>query len=90
MRFREDILTPLTDRAARALEELKGIFRNEEIQARAILHLRASDLPKGSIILIDNRRWLHSRNDIKDPERHLRRVRWDACSFDGISDEVRH
>ncbi|KAI6758254.1 hypothetical protein HG530_010494 [Fusarium avenaceum] len=90
MRFREDILTPLTDRAARALEELKGVFRNEEIQAQAILHLQAADLPKGSIVLIDNRRWLHARNDIKDPGRHLRRVRWDACSFDGICDEVRH
>lgn len=90
MRFREDILTPLTDRAAQALEELKGVFRNEEIQAHAILHLRATDLPKGSVVLIDNRRWLHARNDIKDPERHLRRVRWDACSFDGISDGVRH
>jgi alpha-ketoglutarate-dependent taurine dioxygenase len=90
MRFREDILTPLTGRAARALEELKGVFRNEEIQAHAILHLRATDLPKGSVVLIDNRRSLHARNDIKDPERHLRRVRWDACSFDGVSDGVRH
>ena len=82
IRFREDILTPLTTRASRALEELKEALLREEVQAHATVHLKSSDLPKGSIVLMDNRRWLHARNDIKDPERHLRRVRWDACPFD--------
>ncbi|KAF5023465.1 hypothetical protein F66182_4465 [Fusarium sp. NRRL 66182] len=81
IRFREDILTPLTERAARALEHLKRALLNEKVHTHATVHLKAADLPKGSIVLIDNRRWLHARNDIKDPERHLRRVRWDACAF---------
>lgn len=86
IRYREDILTPLTERAARALEELKSTLQREEVQKHAIVHVHAHDLPKGSIILVDNRRWLHARNHIKDPERHLRRVRWDACPF-GKQDE---
>ncbi|KAJ3539230.1 hypothetical protein NM208_g5575 [Fusarium decemcellulare] len=89
IRFREDILTPLTERASRALEELKEALLREEVQAHSTVHLKSSDLPKGSIILMDNRRWLHARNDIKDPERHLRRVRWDACPFDNISEPNR-
>ncbi|KAF4979954.1 hypothetical protein FZEAL_3940 [Fusarium zealandicum] len=82
IRFREDILTPLTERAGRALDELKEALLREEVHAYSTVHLKSADLPKGSIILMDNRRWLHARNDIKDPERHLRRVRWDACAFD--------
>lgn len=85
IRFREDILTPLTDRASRALVELKGALLKEEVQTHSTVHLKSTDLPKGSIILMDNRRWLHARNDIKDPERHLRRVRWDACPFETVS-----
>ena len=87
IRFREDILTPLTERAARALEELREALLREEVQAHSIVHLKSSDIPKGSIILMDNRRWLHARNVVKDPERHLRRVRWDACRFGKISDK---
>ncbi|RBR24246.1 uncharacterized protein FIESC28_02979 [Fusarium coffeatum] len=82
IRFREDIVTPLTSRAEVALQELCTALMQQEVQAHTTLHLKSSDLPKGSIILMDNRRWLHARNDIKDPERHLRRVRWDACAFD--------
>ena len=89
IRFREDILTPLTERAARALEELKEALLREEVQAHSTVHLKSSDIPKGSIILMDNRRWLHARNEIKDPGRHLRRVRWDACPFGNISDKGR-
>ncbi|KAM0548525.1 hypothetical protein ACHAPJ_009848 [Fusarium lateritium] len=88
IRFREDILTPLTDRAGRALEELKSALLLQEVQEYSTVHLKSSDLPKGSIILMDNRRWLHARNDIKDPERHLRRVRWDACPFDSQGQDI--
>lgn len=31
--------------------------------------------------MMDNERWLHARNEVKDPNRHLRRVRWDAREF---------
>lgn len=86
IRFREDILEPLTERAHQALAELKETLLREEAQAHSTVHLKATDLPKGSIILMDNRRWLHSRNHINDPERHLRRVRWDVRPFDSLSE----
>ncbi|KAF3931618.1 hypothetical protein ABW20_dc0102323 [Dactylellina cionopaga] len=83
MRFRRDLVTPLTDRASRALQEFDKSLRDAGTQAdSSALHLTAEDLSAGSIILVDNRRWLHARNDIKDPKRHLRRVRWDAVPFE--------
>ncbi|KAJ5407254.1 hypothetical protein N7465_008538 [Penicillium sp. CMV-2018d] len=80
LRFREDIITPLNPQAAEALEELKRVLLSPASNPYT-LHLTAQDLPKGSIILMDNRRWLHARNHVKDPNRHLRRVRWDAKPF---------
>ncbi|OXV06770.1 hypothetical protein Egran_05462 [Elaphomyces granulatus] len=79
-RFREDIILPLTRDAKCAFEELKSVILGPEA-AKHILDLAPDKLPRGSIILLDNRRWLHARNQVKDPKRHLRRVRWDACSF---------
>ncbi|TWU77324.1 hypothetical protein ED733_005110 [Metarhizium rileyi] len=81
MRFRRDIITPLTPEAASALHELDEALSHVGTLHHATLHLRASDLPSGSVILVDNLRWLHARDDIKDPARHLRRVRWDAVPF---------
>ncbi|EFY93929.1 hypothetical protein MAC_00420 [Metarhizium acridum CQMa 102] len=75
LRFRRDILAPLTPAAAAALDELNAALE------MATLHLPASDLPSGSVILVDNFRWLHARTDIRDQARHLRRVRWDAVPF---------
>jgi alpha-ketoglutarate-dependent taurine dioxygenase len=83
MRFREDILTPLSDRASAALNELKHAVQSAEARSHSTLHLTPKALPARSIILLDNRRWLHARNHINDPERHLRRVRWDATPFTG-------
>lgn len=82
IRYREDILTPLTPRAAHALKDLKSSLLREDIQTQSTVHLKSTDLPSGSIVLMDNRRWLHARNNIKDPKRHLRRVRWDPSPFD--------
>ncbi|KAJ5206331.1 Taurine catabolism dioxygenase TauD/TfdA [Penicillium cf. griseofulvum] len=48
---------------------------------KALDELKEIFLPQGSIVMMDNRRWLHSRNEVKDPNRHLRRVRWDASPF---------
>ncbi|KAF7158595.1 hypothetical protein CNMCM5623_003655 [Aspergillus felis] len=81
IRFRGELVTPLNEGAATALDELKGLLREVEMQPASTLHLAASDLPRNSIILLDNRRWLHARNAVKDPARHLRRVRWDAVPF---------
>ncbi|KAJ6787658.1 hypothetical protein PWT90_09709 [Aphanocladium album] len=84
IRFREDIVTPLSSAAAAALADLKTALQQLAAQARSTLHLSAQDLPAGSIILIDNRRWLHARNHVNDAQRHLRRVRWDAAPFPGM------
>ena len=81
LRFREDILTPLTDRARSAMEELKALLLGPGTQTD-VLHLTPELMPRGSIILLDNRRWLHARNEVRDPTRHLRRVRWDSRPFD--------
>jgi alpha-ketoglutarate-dependent taurine dioxygenase len=87
MRFRRDLITPLTGRASRALQELDMCLRDAEAQAQSKLHLQSTDLPAGNIILVDNRRWLHARSNIKDPKRHLRRVRWDAVPFNDTTVE---
>lgn len=79
MRFRRDILTPLTERASKALEELDACLAQKETPST--VHLTSSAFPTGTIILMDNRRWLHARNNINDPKRHLRRLRWDAVPF---------
>ncbi|KAB8213678.1 hypothetical protein BDV33DRAFT_184270 [Aspergillus novoparasiticus] len=81
MRYRDEIVTPLSARAAAALKELKGALKDMEALSHSTLHLTAADLPERSIILLDNYRWLHARNGIKDPARHLRRVRWNAIPF---------
>lgn len=81
MRYRDEIVTPLSARAAAALKELKGALQDMEALSQSTLHLTAADLPERSIILLDNYRWLHARNGIKDPARHLRRVRWNAIPF---------
>ncbi|EYE96557.1 Clavaminate synthase-like protein [Aspergillus ruber CBS 135680] len=80
LRFRDDITDPLTENAAKALEELKIVLSGENAEEQA-LHLTPQGLPRGSIIIMDNRRWLHARNEVRDLRRHLRRVRWDATPF---------
>ncbi|KAI1177409.1 hypothetical protein F4777DRAFT_596607 [Nemania sp. FL0916] len=84
MRFRRDLVTPLTERASEALQELDIALKKADSQALSTVHLTAEDCPAGSIIMMDNRRWLHSRNNINDPARHLRRLRWDAVPFDAL------
>ncbi|PYI04462.1 Clavaminate synthase-like protein [Aspergillus sclerotiicarbonarius CBS 121057] len=81
MRFRGEIVEPLNPRAAAALRELKDALHELEASSKSTLHLTATELPQGSIILLDNHRWLHARDSIKDPARHLRRVRWNAVPF---------
>ena len=84
IRFREDILMPLSRGASKALSELKQALRSVEAQSYSTIHLTSGDLPKETIIVLDNRRWLHSRNEVKDSKRHLRRVRWDAVTFQSV------
>ncbi|KAB8237914.1 uncharacterized protein BDW43DRAFT_321106 [Aspergillus alliaceus] len=83
VRFREDIVTPLSIGAAAALAELKSCLLGLEVQSET-LHLTPACLPQGSVVLMDNCRWLHARNEVRDPARHLRRVRWDPRAFSSI------
>lgn len=83
IRFRRDLITPLSDRASRALQELDMMLQNTEAHKQSTLHLDSNDLSAGSVLLVDNRRWLHARSNIKDPDRHLRRIRWDAVPLNG-------
>ncbi|KAK6836922.1 taurine catabolism dioxygenase [Apiospora arundinis] len=76
-----DLVTPLSEEGARALKELNDILRNESLISTMVLSLSSAKMAEGSILLVDNRRWLHSRTNIHDPVRHLRRVRWDAAPF---------
>jgi alpha-ketoglutarate-dependent taurine dioxygenase len=73
----------MSEAASNALKELEQSLRHEK--GNSVVHLTPEILPKGSIILLDNRLWLHARNGINDPERHLRRVRWDASPFTSLS-----
>lgn len=84
LRFREDIITPMTAPAAEALAKLKRVLVGPAARER-ILDLTAESLPRGSIVLLDNGRWIHARNEVRDPKRHLRRVRWDKRPFVGAS-----
>ncbi|KAJ6109728.1 hypothetical protein N7486_001963 [Penicillium sp. IBT 16267x] len=83
LRFREDIITPLTEPAKVAFEEIQRALASDFIQSQ-VVHLTSSVLPRGSIIAMDNRRWLHGRDEVLDPDRHLRRVRWDARPFKNL------
>lgn len=80
LRFREDIITPLTPSADQAFKELKNMLRSPEARLHSV-SLSSELLPSGSVVLVENRRWLHARNEVRDPMRHLRRVRWDARPF---------
>lgn len=80
VRFREDIITPLTADASAALKELKDVLQSPGAQ-KEVLHLTSDLMPSGTIILMDNCRWLHGRNEVKDPNRHLRRIRWNPIPF---------
>lgn len=85
VRFREDIIAPLTFDASAALQEFKDVLQGPEAQ-KEVLHLTSDLMPRGSVILMDNCRWLHGRNEVKDPNRHLRRVRWNPVPIN-VADE---
>lgn len=80
LRFRSDIISPLTPRADGAFHELQDVLGTADSKGD-VMHLSPEMLPRGSIVIMDNRRWLHARNAVLDPGRHLRRVRWDARPF---------
>ncbi|KFY29836.1 hypothetical protein V494_08440 [Pseudogymnoascus sp. VKM F-4513 (FW-928)] len=81
-RYRADIIHPLTEKATSALEDLnKALAQARSNNSDICLNLSPEMIPNGTVLLMDNGRWLHARNSVKDPERHLRRIRWDAREF---------
>ncbi|KAK6519214.1 hypothetical protein TWF281_003050 [Arthrobotrys megalospora] len=83
LRFRRDIISPLTREAELALEELDKILDDCQSSSGRSLRkvMKAEDLPDGMVIVVDNAKWLHARSQVNDPDRHLRRVRWNAQPF---------
>jgi alpha-ketoglutarate-dependent taurine dioxygenase len=69
MRYRRKIIDEeLCPEATWALDELDAAIRAVEPQR---LWLRS-----GAILLLDNARFLHARTEVRDPERHLLRMRF--------------
>jgi alpha-ketoglutarate-dependent taurine dioxygenase len=69
MRYRREIIDEDVCREAiPALDEL-----DKAINAVEPLRL---PLPSGTILLLDNARFLHARTEVRDPERHLLRMRF--------------
>ena len=89
IRFRADIVEPLTEDGRLALDELNDMLAcGGDAGAGSIqLDFPASLLPDNTLILMDNGRWLHSRTEVRDPDRHLRRLRWHRQEF-GVGDEA--
>ena len=81
IRFRADIIQPLTKDAEKALDELNRLLGSDEDVADVKMDITPDYLPDNTIVLMDNGRWLHSRNEVKDSRRHLRRIRWDRREF---------
>ncbi|KAF8529929.1 hypothetical protein BDD12DRAFT_800179 [Trichophaea hybrida] len=78
LRYRRDIIQPLTEEAEKALATLDDIFatlgEDEEVAGDDMMR-------DGTVILVDNARLLHARTHISDPNRWLRRVRWGQEAF---------
>ena len=83
VRYRSDIFQPVSSGAEKALREFDELLGGhaENVFGNLGIELTAKDLPDNSIVLIDNGRWLHSRTEINDSQRHLRRVRWGRRDF---------
>ncbi|KAI0390014.1 hypothetical protein F5Y17DRAFT_446581 [Xylariaceae sp. FL0594] len=88
LRFRDDIISALSSNASQAIADLRRRLLTAATDSEVTIHLAAQDLPARSIVLVNNRRWLHARTDVKDPERHLRRIRWDPVPFPRLAHET--
>ena len=76
VRFRKDILhdPPSSDaRANAAVAELQALLDDPESVGE---HVPGFAFKENTVLLMDNARYLHSRTNIKDPNRWLRRVRF--------------
>lgn len=82
MRYRHDTTRGTTLNARAALIALEHALKVQgKIGGGSRVELAAHMIPKGSVVIMDNGRYLHARNQVKDHERHLRRIRWDSQLF---------
>ena len=82
LRYRSDIVRPLTKDAGEALSEIDRLLANgPESDSDMWMSLTPEVLPDDTIVLMDNGRWMHARTQVLDGERHLRRIRWDRREF---------
>jgi len=78
LRYRRDIIQPLTEEAEKALAALNEIIERLGEDEKVI----GDDVMRdGTVVLLDNARWLHARTQINDPDRWLRGVRWGPEEF---------
>ncbi|MCJ1334179.1 hypothetical protein MMC10_010886 [Thelotrema lepadinum] len=86
LRYRSDIIRPLTNDARVALDEVDRLLVNGPESEGAIwISLTSEILPDRTICLMDNGRFMHARTQVLDSERHLRRIRWDRQEFGSSS-----
>ncbi|KAF3928169.1 hypothetical protein AA313_de0205428 [Arthrobotrys entomopaga] len=83
LRFRRDIISPTTQAAKDALDDLDKVLNECKSSSGRSLRkvMKAEDLPDGMVIVVNNAKWLHARSQVNDPDRHLRRLRWNAQPF---------
>lgn len=67
---------PGDEDAQHALATLEGMLQQDDTG----FAVPAEHFKENTLLLLDNRRFLHSRTSIKDPNRWLRRVRFHADS----------
>lgn len=71
IRYRRELIdlsrTSLAQR--QALAEFEELIHNTAVN-------RGLSLGEGQLLLLDNRRFLHARTEIRDPRRHLKRIRF--------------
>ena len=73
VRYRKEILdlTDVSGEMMVALDEFERLSNSPVIN-------RAVEIKKNTILLLDNKRYLHARTTIKDNKRHLKRIRFFA------------
>lgn len=71
LRYRREIV----ELNGTSLAQMKALTEFEEL-AHSTLVNRSMKLEQGQILLLNNRRFLHARTEIKDSERHLKRIRF--------------
>lgn len=80
IRYRREIIEPIGEEAGRALEELDTAIGSSVTMGWAKV-LGPDIMKDGTVICLDNARWMHARSEVRDPQRWLRRIRWGPEKF---------